>query len=228
MQGDTRTQIDFILTREVSAGRQAKHAPVHAFPLGSWKKGGHLPVQAGFPQLQSVNHDSAALQEAVRLQTPQAQLLDWVKERLDHTQRPQDWDQLLCQATEHFFPKVSVAARNRRCQTPVARVTRGRGPAAEWGQQEHQRTLQEQHWQAVKQARKDKTARFMAEVDQAIAQGDQHVAYQTLKQLRPWKPSLKAQLKDAHGFLLNPESELQAPLSPVRPLTTVSLEPTYA
>ena len=27
------------------------------------------------------------------------------------------------------------------------------------------------------------------------------MAYQTLKMLKPWKPALKAQLKDKHGFL---------------------------
>ena len=52
-------------------------------------------------------------------------------------------------------------------------------------------------------------ARFLQEVDQAIARGDQHVAYQTLKMLKPWKPALKAQLKDKHGFLLSPANELK-------------------
>ena len=52
-------------------------------------------------------------------------------------------------------------------------------------------TLQEQHKQAVKQARKDKTACFLAEVGQALAAGDQHVAYQTLKLVKLWKPSSK-------------------------------------
>ena len=55
----------------------------------------------------------------------------------------------------------------------------------------------------------DKTARFLHEVDQAIARGDQHVAYQTLKLLKPWKPALKAQLKDDNGFLLSPATELK-------------------
>ena len=46
-QGETRTQIDFVLTREVSAGRQAKQAKLLTdFALGSWKKGGHLLVAA--------------------------------------------------------------------------------------------------------------------------------------------------------------------------------------
>ena len=76
-QGDARTQIDFILTREISAGRQAKQAsPLLDFPLGSWKKGGHRPIQAFVtpvrhwnlpgPQIKPLQHDSAALQEAVR------------------------------------------------------------------------------------------------------------------------------------------------------------------
>ena len=35
------------------------------------------------------------------------------------------------------------------------------------------------------------------------------MAYQTLKLLKPWKPALKAQLKDKHGFLLSPANELK-------------------
>ena len=35
------------------------------------------------------------------------------------------------------------------------------------------------------------------------------MAYQTLMLLRPWKPSLKAQLKDDQGFLLSPATELK-------------------
>ena len=77
VQGGVRTQIDFIFTREMSAGRQAKQAsPLLDFPLGSWKKGGHCPIQASVtpvrhwnlpgPQTKPLQHDSAALQEAVR------------------------------------------------------------------------------------------------------------------------------------------------------------------
>ena len=81
-------------------------------------------------------------------------------------------------------------------------------PSTEPPAEQHS-ALQDQHKQAVKQARKDKAARFLQEVDQAIARGDQHVAYQTLKMLKPWKPALKAQLKDKHGFLLTPANELK-------------------
>ena len=35
------------------------------------------------------------------------------------------------------------------------------------------------------------------------------MAYQTLKLLKPWKPALKAQLKDKHGFFLSPANELK-------------------
>ena len=61
------------------------------------------------------------------------------------------------------------------------------------------------------------TARFLA-----IAKGDQHVAYQTLKLLRPWKPALKAQLKDSAGFL-PPESSLPIRDSPKRRAPCLSL-----
>ena len=98
VQGDARTQIDFILTRQISAGRQAKQAsPLLDLPLESWKKG---PIQAfvtPLPGPQIKQHDPAALQEAVRANSPQAQrMLEWV------TEGPQAWDELLIGATERF------------------------------------------------------------------------------------------------------------------------------
>ena len=43
------------------------------------------------------------------------------------------------------------------------------------------RPVQELHRQAAKQAQKDRVHRFLVEVDQSIAEGDQHVAFKTLK-----------------------------------------------
>ena len=225
MQGKACTQIDFILAREISAGRQAKQAsPVLDFALGSWKKEGHRPVLASVtpvrhwnlpgPQVKPLQHDSAALQEAIPANSPQAQrMLEWVTEHLDLDSGPQAWDELLSGATERFFPKTAVALPDCPATTVARRLWRTRREDTEHPltelQAEQRRALQEQHRQAVKQAREDKTARFLHEVDQAIARGDQHVAYQTLKLLKPWKPALKAQLKDDNGFLLSPATELK-------------------
>ena len=188
VQGDARTQIDFILTREISAGRQAKQAsPLLDFPLGSWKKGGHRPIQAFVtpvrhwnwpgPQIKLLQHDSAALQEAVRANSPQAQrMLEWVTEHLDLDSGPQAWDELLIGATERFFPKTAVALPDCCPETAAARrlwrARRGGAnrPSTEPPAEQHS-TLQDQRKQAVKQARKDKAARFLQEVDQAIAIG---------------------------------------------------------
>ena len=128
VQGDIRTQIDFILTRELSASRQAKHAtPLQNFPLGSWKKGGHLtPVRHWHllgPQIKPLQHNSAALQDAVRTGSQQAQqMLAWVQEHLEVTSSPQEWDELLIGATERLFPKAAVA--------PMAGPTRRHCPAS--------------------------------------------------------------------------------------------------
>ena len=225
VQGDARTQIDFMLTRQISAGRQAKQAsPLLDFPLGSWKKCGHRPIQAFVtpvrhwnlpgPQIKPLQHDSAALQEAVRANSPQAQrVLAWGTEHLDLDSRPQAWDELLIGATERFFPKTAVAlpdcpevaAARRLCSARRGDANR---PSTELLAEQHS-ALQDQHKQAVKQARKDKAARFLQEVDQVITREDQHVVYQILKMLQPWKTALKAQLKDKHGFLLSPANELK-------------------
>ena len=70
--------------------------------------------------------------------------------------------------------------------------------------------LQAQHKTAVKEARRKRVNTFLAEVDQTLRDGSQHVAYKTLKKLRPWQPARKAQLKDQQGNLLSPLDELQA------------------
>ena len=121
------------------------------------------------------------------------------------------------QAWDELLRSVSFFKQRWHCLTvrpqPLLAVWRTRREDTEHPltelQAEQRRALQEQHRQAVKQARKDKTARFLHEVDQAIDRGDQHVAYQTLKLLKPWKPALKAQLKDENGFLLSPATELK-------------------
>ena len=81
VQGDSRTQIDFLLTKVSSSGGSAKQAaPLANFPLGSWKTGGHLPLLAKIkpdrhwqlpgPRVQPLKHDSEALQQAVRQGLP--------------------------------------------------------------------------------------------------------------------------------------------------------------
>ena len=97
MQGDVRTQTDFIFTREISAGRQGGHRPIQASitPVRHW----NLPG----PQTKPLQHDSAALQEAVRANSLQAQrMLEWVTEHLDLDSGPQAWDELLIGATKRF------------------------------------------------------------------------------------------------------------------------------
>ena len=50
--------------------------------------------------LKPLQHDSAALQEALRANSPQAQrMLEWVTEHLDLDSGPQAWDELLIDAT---------------------------------------------------------------------------------------------------------------------------------
>ena len=54
VQRDSRTQIDFLLTKVSSSGGSAKQAaPLANFPLGSWKTGGHLPL---FARIQPIRH----------------------------------------------------------------------------------------------------------------------------------------------------------------------------
>ena len=47
-------------------------------------------------------------------------------------------------------------------------------------------------------------------MDSSLAEGDQHLAFKTLKLLQPWKPARRSQLKSKEGNLLGPKQELEA------------------
>ena len=61
----------------------------------------------------------------------------------------------------------------------------------------------------VRQRQKERAARFLEGVDEAIAEGSSHVAYSTLRQLKPWQPQQRAQLKNREGKLMGPAEELE-------------------
>ena len=224
VQGDSRTQIDFLLTKVSSSGGSVKQAaPLANFPLGSWKTGGHLPLFAKIkpvrhwqlpgPRVKPLKHDSEALQQAVR----QGLLIvtdmqKWVRDHVHQGMTPPEWDALLSKATQRFFPKLPAPPKADSADTNLARrMWRARRSS------EHNSAAEDpdmaalilQHQKAVRQAKKTKADAFLAEVDAAINAGDQFVAYKVLKKLRPWQPSQKAQLKDSKGYLLSPMGELQ-------------------
>ena len=223
VQGDSRTQIDFLLTKVSSSGGSAKQAaPLANFPLGSWKTGGHLPLLARIkpvrhwqlpgPRVKPLKHDSEALQQAVRQGLPIIMdMQQWVRDNISHAMSPPDWDALLSKATQHFFPKLPQDPTADAEDTVIARrMWRARRRSASHSPATDPDTaaLISQHQKAVRQAKKTKADAFLAEVDAAISAGDQFVAFKVLKQLRPWQPSQKAQLKDSKGFLLSPAGEL--------------------
>ena len=224
VQGDSRTQIDFLLTKVSSSGGLAKQAaPLANFPLGSWKTGGHLPLLARIrpirhwhlpgPRVKPLKHDSDALQQAVRQGLPiVTDMQKWVRDHVHQGMTPPEWDALLSKATQHFFPKLPAPPQVVSADTTLARrMWRARRSSAQLSTAEDpdMAALILQHQKAVRQAKKSKADAFLAEVDAAIQAGDQYVAYKALKKLRPWQPSQKAQLKDSKGYLLSPTGELQ-------------------
>ena len=223
VQGDSRTQIDFLLTKVSSSGGSAKQAaPLANFPLGSWKTGGHLPLFARIqpirhwhlpgPRAKPLKHDSDALQQAVRQGLPiVTEMQKWVRDHVHRGMTPPEWDALLSKATQHFFPKLPSPPQADSADTLLARrMWRARRSGqSSTAKNPDLAALTLQHQKAVRQAKKSKADAFLAEVDAAIQAGDQFVAYKVLKKLRPWQPSQKAQLKDSKGYLLNPMGELQ-------------------
>ena len=224
VQGDSRTQIDFLLTKVSSSGGSAKQAaPLANFPLGSWKTGGHLPIFARIkpirhwhlpgPRAKPLKHDSDALQKAVRQGLPiVTEMQKWVRDHVHQGMTPPEWDALLSKATQLFFPKLPAPPQADSADTILARrMWRAKRLSAQpsTADDPDMVALILQHQKAVRQAKKSKADAFLAEVDAAIQAGDQFVAYKVLKQLRPWQPSQKAQLKDSKGYLLSPTGELQ-------------------
>ena len=223
VQGDSRTQIDFLLTKVSSSGGSAKQAaPLANFPLGSWKTGGHLPLFARIkpirhwhlpgPRAKPLKHDSDALQQAVRQGLPVVtEMQKWVRDHVHRGMTPPEWDALLSKATQQFFPRLPPPPQADSADTILARrMWRARRSGqSSTAENPDLAALTLQHQKVVRQAKKFKADAFLAEVDSAIQAGDQFVAYKVLKKLRPWQPSQKAQLKDSKGYLLNPTGELQ-------------------
>ena len=221
-QQDSASQIDFVLTKEIQAGGPAKQAqPIEDWHLGSWKTGGHLPVRAtirpiGHWQLNakapSQAYDSKALQHAVRELTEDAQSMKaWVRQRMPAT-HPDECNRILLEATARFFPKrrqAAPAAPDAQGMWRLVRELRAT-PSPDQVLQDELAAAQHRHKQLVKQRQKERAQRFLREVDEAIAEGSSYVAYSTLKQLRPWQPPRRAQLKNKDGTLMNSADELCA------------------
>ena len=221
-QQGTSSQIDFVLTKEIQAGGQSKWArPLHDWHLGSWTVGGHAPVLA---VVKPIGHwmlparregptcDVRHLQTAVREETEQAlRMKEWVREHMpvDH---PDQCNQVLLDAAHLFFPKVRRAGSREpdsRRMWQLAKEAK-EAPAPDPIKQAQLEAAQERRKQLVKQRQKERAAKFLEGVDAAIAEGASHVAYSILKQLRPWQPPLRAQLKNKDGKLMGPEEELEA------------------
>ena len=99
VQGDARTQIDYIFTFPNSSRGQAKQAkPVPQLGLGGWKKGGHFPILAAVrPAVMTYGpglspappYCASSLEAAVRAHCPPAQAMHgWT-----HSCSPQPYPQ---------------------------------------------------------------------------------------------------------------------------------------
>ncbi|CAE7172856.1 RXLR78 [Symbiodinium pilosum] len=220
-QQGSHSQIDFVFTKEPQAGGQAKRsAPLHDWHLGSWKVGGHSPVFAAvkplghwqLPLRKDVSTcDVKQLQAEVREGSDRAkQMRDWVRARMP-VQHPDQCNQILTAAAELFFPRrvrSSQRPLDSRRMWQLAREVKS-SPNPDPARLAELEASQEQHRQQVRQRQKERAAKFLEGVDEAIAEGSSHVAYSTLKQLRPWQPQQRAQLKNRDGRLMGVAEELE-------------------
>ena len=220
-QQGSKSQIDFILTKESQAGGQAKWAkPLEEWRLGSWKTGGHTPILAVIKPVShwmlparapALVYDPKALQHAVRENTEAAQnMKDWVRQRMP-AGHPDECNRILQEASALFFPRQRRATQTAPDAQNMWRLVRelNATPSPDPALKAELETAQRRHKQIAKQRQKERAQKFLQDVDEAIAEGSSYVAYSTLKQLRPWQPPRRAQLKNKEGKLMNPADELQ-------------------
>ena len=172
-QQDSTSQIDFILTKEIQAGGQAKQAqPLEDWHLGSWKTGGHIPVLA---VIRPIGHwalparapalafDSKAFQHAVREHTDAVQSMkEWVRRRMPAS-HPDECNKILLEATARFFPR-------RRRATPAEPDAHGMWhlvrelsatPSPDEALRDELETAQRRHKQLAKQRQKERAQKFL-------------------------------------------------------------------
>ena len=126
-------------------------------------------------------------------------------------QHPDQCNQVLTEAAELFFPRRARSSQrplDSRRMWQLAREVKS-SPSPDPARLAELEASQEQHRQQVRQRQKERAAKFLARVDEAIVEGASHVAYSTLKQLRPWQPQQRAQLKNRDGKLMGPVEELE-------------------
>ena len=230
VQGDARTQIDYIFTFPNSSRGQAKQAkPVPQLGLGGWKKGGHFPILAAVrPAVMTYGpglspappYCASSLEAAVRAHCPPAQAMQaWVDSQLQSTALPPDSiNSVLIQGAARFFPKrVStvkpVNARHRATLRMWQRlqhinVNTASSTLTDADSSQLKEDLATWHRQAVTLARKQRAREFQDEVEEACRKGDAYLAHKTLRKLRPWEPQTRAQLQSSEGSLLTPQEEL--------------------
>ena len=231
VQGDARTQIDYIFTFPNSSRGQAKQAkPAPQLGLGGWKKGGYIPILAAVRPVRHWNlrkesrnppsYCASSLEAAVRAHSPQAQAMQtWVDSQLQSTALPPDSiNNVLMQGAARFFPKrVStvkpINAKHRATLRMWQRLQHINANTASPTLTDADSSLLKEdlatwHRQAVTLARKQRAREFQDEVEEACRQGDAYLAHKTLRKLRPWQPQTRAQLQSSEGSLLTPQEEL--------------------
>ena len=190
-QGKTKSQIDFILTKEIASGSHAKQSgPLLQWDLGGWKVGGHWPLTAS---IRSIGHwalgkkskpvpfDSRKLQEAVSDNTDEAVAMrKWVASQMQ-VSHPDACNDILLQASAKFFPKLQCPRPPRPTLTSSRRVWElardlKANSTPDPQRQAELEAAQAQPKKASKESQKARAAHFLSEVDKAIAEGSSFAA----------------------------------------------------
>ncbi|CAE6911839.1 kptA [Symbiodinium sp. CCMP2592] len=178
------SQIDYIMTRTVTADPRAKFVKVAKPPIGTWRL--HIGHYSLATDIRIMNHyllptrrpaqpayNKKELDEAVRKGTEQARALELeIKTRVE----------LLPQDSPHLNQAIMQATVRYRMAAKKA---------------------QKQCYADKRQATLD----LLGQAEAAATSGDQRKVYQVVKQLAPWAPRNRVMLKDDQGTLLTQKQE---------------------
>ena len=240
---DQRSQIDFVLIRQQAAKHRATYAhPLHSFPVGATRLNGHYPIQIHLPVFSYhghqpsstiTAHNSSALQQAVRDNTPAAQELQLhVAARLPEVDTSNllsahhHINRILLEETSRLFPAVQATDSRVSAQPGYRTLARSvwgiyhrlkhpgvctfRNILAKW---RLATAFARASRQLTQQSRIFKRAFYESQVDiaeAAAAKGDQRSLHLIVRRLSPKPRHLASRLRGPDGTLLSREGELQA------------------
>ena len=227
--GRTKTQIDFILTRQRDAGHKAKQArPVHSFPVGITRQGPkHSPIRAELhvppyrkPSTHKAAFDISGLEAGFRNKDARWTSFSAAVSDAVVQASQQEWQEIelaMLQTIEQYYPKHSRRV-SRATISPdywhkhkILRQLKAQGQEslAEFNQLKAEIDTDIKQHKRVQQERRRAKQEELLQAASSDKQLKSHRLSKALRSLAPWKPPEKISLRDPQGRLLSEQAEAE-------------------